>query len=129
MRTKHIALFAATAAISVSAMAAPQGAAKPVVEVRSSHQQVQMPPFAFDRVQGEYALEDGRTLQVAGKLDGGKRTLYADLGDGPVELIHIGSKRFVAVGRDLSLRFQGDRIPDTVFVRDGDNRAVAAAQR
>lgn len=132
MRIKHIALFAATAAaatLSLSSVAAPQGAEKPVVEVRSAHRQVQLPPFAFDRVQGEYALEDGRTLQVAGKLDGGKRTLYADLGDGPVELIHVGSKRFVAVGKDLSLRFQGDRIPDTVFVRDGANRVVAAAQR
>jgi len=129
MRTKHIALFAATAVISVSALAAPQGATKPVVEVRSSHQQVPMPAFAYDRVQGEYALEDGRTLQVAGKLDAGKRTLYADLGEGPVELIHVGKKRFVAVGKDLSLRFQGDRIPDTVFVRDGGNREVAAAQR
>lgn len=132
MRIKHIALFAAAAAaatLSLSSVAAPQGAVKPIVEVRSSHQQVRMPAFAFDRVQGEYALEDGRTLQVAGKLEGSKRTLYADLGDGPVELIHVGSKRFVAVGRDLSLRFQGDKIPDTVFVRDGDNRAVAAALR
>ena len=130
MRIKHIALLAATAVISLSAVAAPQGTAKPVVEVRSSHQQVPMPAFAYDRVQGEYALEDGRTLQVSGKLDGRKRTLYADLGDGQVELIHVGKKRFVAVGKDLSLRFQGDRIPDTVFVRDGGNRAVAAtAQR
>lgn len=132
MRIKHIALLAVTAAattLSLSSVAAPQGAAKPVVEVRSSHQQVPMPPFAFDRVQGEYVLEDGRTLQVAGKLEGQKRTLYADLGDGPVELIHVGSKRFVAVDKDLSLRFQGDKIPETVFVRDGDNRAVAAAQR
>lgn len=129
MRTKHLALFATAATLSLSSFAAPQGAAKPVVEVRSSHQQVPMPAFAYDRVQGEYALEDGRTLQVAGKLDAGKRTLYADLGDGPVELIHVGKKRFVAVGQDLSLRFQGDRIPDTVFVRDGDNRAVAAVQR
>ena len=129
MRIKHIALFAATAAISLSGMAAPQGAAKPVVEVRSSHQQVRMQPFAFDRVQGEYMLEDGRVLQVTGKLEDGKRTLYADLGQGPVELIHVGKKRFVAVGQDLSMRFQGDRIPDTVFVRDGDNRVVASAQR
>lgn len=132
MRIKHIALFAATAAavtLSLPGIAAPQGAAKPVVEVRSSHQQVPMPAFAYDRVQGEYALEDGRILQVSGKLDGGKRTLYADLGDGPVELIHVGKKRFVAVGKDLGLRFQGERVTDTVFVRDGANRAVAAVQR
>lgn len=129
MRIKHIALFAAAATLSLSSIAAPQGAAKPVVEVRSSHQQVPMPAFAYDRVQGEYALEDGRILQVSGKLDGGKRTLYADLGDGPVELIHVGKKRFVAVGKDLGLRFQGERVTDTVFVRDGANRAVAAVQR
>ena len=129
MRIKHIALFAAAATLSLSSVAAPQGIEKPVVEVRSSHQQVPMPAFAYDRVQGEYALEDGRTLQVEGKRADGKRTLYADLGDGPVELIHVGKKRFVAVGKDLSLRFQGDRIPDTVFVRDGGRREVAAAQR
>lgn len=132
MRIKHTALFAAAAAavtLSLPGIAAPQGAAKPVVEVRSAHRQVPMPAFAYDRVQGEYALEDGRTLQVAGKRDGGKRTLYADLGDGPVELIHVGKKRFVAVGKDLSVRFEGDRMPDTVFVRDGANRVVASVPR
>ena len=128
MRIKHIALFAAAATLSLSTFAAPQGIEKPIVEVRSSHQQVPMPAFAFDRVQGEYALEDGRILEVEGKVEGRKRTLYADLGDGPVELIHVGKKRFVAVGKDLSLRFQGDRIPDTVFVRDGGVREVAAAR-
>lgn len=132
MRIKHIALFAitaATATMSLSSLAAPQGAGKEIVEVRSSHQQVRMPPFAYDRVQGEYALEDGRVLEVKGKVEDGKRTLYADLGEGPVELIHVGKKRFVAVGKDLSLRFQGDRIPETVFVREGDKRAVASTQR
>lgn len=127
MRIKHIALFAAAATVSLSSFAEQQGAADPVVQVRSSLQQVPMPAFLFDRVQGDYALEDGRVLQVSSKREPGKRTLYADLGQGKVELIHVGKKRYVAVGQDLSLRFQGDKIPDTVFVRDGGNRVVAAA--
>lgn len=130
MRIKHIALFAAAATtMSLSSFAAAQGAGKEVVEVRSSHRQVQLPPFAYDRVQGEYALEDGRTLQVSGKIEGGKRALYADLGEGPVELIHVGKKRFVAVGQDLSVRFQGERTADTVYVREAGKRAVASVQR
>lgn len=132
MRIKHIALFVATAAaatLSLSSTAAPQGAAKPVVEVRSTHQQAPMKPFAYDRVQGEYRLEDGRVLQVAGKLEDGKRTLYADVGQGPVEIIHIGKQRFVAVGQDLGLRFEGARAPDTVFVREDGKREVASVQR
>lgn len=132
MRIKHIALFAitaATATMSLSSLAAPQGAGKEVVEVRSSHQQVRMPPFAYDRVQGEYALEDGRVLAVKGKVEDGKRTLYADLGDGPVELIHVGKKRFVAVGKDLNMRFEGERAAHTVYVREAGNRALAATQR
>lgn len=129
MRIKHIALFAAAATLSLSSFAEQQGAADPVVQVRSSLQQVPMPAFLFDRVQGEYALEDGRVLQVSSKREPGKRTLYADLGQGPVELIHVGKKRYVAVGQDLSMRFQGDKIPDTVFVRDGGVREVASVPR
>jgi len=132
MRIKHIALFAitaATATLSLSSHAAPQGAGKEVVEVRSPHREVRLPPFAYDRVQGEYALEDGRVLEVSGKMEDGKRALYADLGDGPVELIHVGKKRFVAVGKDLSVRFQGERAAENVFVREGGNRAVASAPR
>ena len=129
MRIKHIALFAATALVSLSTLAAGQGAGKEIVEVRSSHRQVPMPAFAYDRVQGEYALEDGRILNVTGKLNGQSRALYADLGNGPVELIHVGKKRFVAVGQDLSLRFQGDRVPENVYVREAGARQVASAQR
>lgn len=129
MRIKHIALFAAVAAVSFSSGAAPQTTDNEVKVRAPNVKQVMMAPFMYDRVQGEYALEDGRVLQVKGKIGGGQRALYADLGDGPVELIHVGKKRFVAVDRDLSLRFQGDRIPETVFVREGDKRAVASTQR
>lgn len=127
MRIKHIALFAAAAVVSFSSIAAPQGVGKEVVTVNAPHsKQVRMPAFLFDRVQGEYALEDGRTLTISGKGYGFERTLYADLGDGPTEIVHVGSKRFVAVGKELNLRFQGDKIPETVFVRDGERQAVAA---
>lgn len=129
MRIKHIALFAAAAHVSLSSMAAPQGVGKEVVTVNAPHnKQVAMPAFLFDRVQGEYALEDGRVLTISGKGAGLERTLYADLGDGPTEIVHVGSKRFVAVGKDLGLRFRGDKIPETVFVRDAGAREVASTQ-
>jgi len=133
MRLKPIALFAAAAAsavVSLSSVAAPQGAGKEVVAVNAPRAgQVALPVFMFDRVQGEYALEDGRVLTISGTGRGAARTLYADLGDGPTEIVHVGSKRFVAVGKDLGLRFQGDKIPETVYVRDGGRQQVASAQR
>lgn len=130
MRIKHIAMFAAAAIVSLSSVAGPQGAGKEVVTVHgSTATQVRMPAFLFDRMQGEYSMEDGRVLNVTGTHDGHARSLYADLGNGPIEIVHVGAKRFVAVGQDLSLRFQGDKIPDTVFVRDGGAREVASTQR
>lgn len=140
MRLKHIALFAAAAAVLVSLPAAaapidPPAAGQETAEVRVAQpRQVPMAPMMFDRVQGQYALEDGRMLSVTGKRSGTgsdrSRTIYADLGDGPTEMVHVGRNRFVAVGKDLSVRFQANgRIPETVFVIDGSGRQVASTQR
>lgn len=126
MRLKHIALFSASAILSLSALAAPQSGPD-VVEVRANQpQQVQMAPFIYDRAQGEYALEDGRRLNVTGR----DRSLYADLGDGPIELIHVGKNRFVAVGKDVRLRFENNsRVVESVFVSEAGGREVASTQR
>lgn len=141
MRIKHIALFAAVAValVTLPASAAPldpqAGAGQETVEVRVIQpRQVQLAPLMFDRVQGEYALEDGRTLAITGQRGGEgstrSATIYADLGDGPVEMVHVGRNRFVAVGQDLTVRFQANgRIPETVFVTDAGGRQVASTQR
>jgi len=83
-------------------------------------------------VQGRYDLEDGRMLTVTGKVDGRNRTLYADLGDGPVELVHVGKSRFVAMGKDLRFAFErpnSRRLPDTVYITNLQGRQVGLAQR
>lgn len=126
MHIKKIALFCATVVLSLSAIAAPQSGPD-VVEVRASQpQQVQMAPLFYDRAQGEYALEDGRLLTVTGE----GRRLYADLGDGRVELIHVGRNRFVAVGQDVRVRFENNaRVVESVFVSEAGRREVASTQR
>lgn len=132
MRTKL--LFAAAATfITLSAAAAPQGSvSERVTVVGAQPKQVQMAPLMFDKVQGDYQLDDGRTLSVVGKLDGQGRKLYANLGDGATEIVHVGKNRFVAVGKDLRLSFDhpgSRRAVETVRVSNLDGRLVALAQR
>ena len=136
MRTKlllaAVATFATLSASSL-ASAAPQGAGTERVSVVGSQpQQATLSYMMFDNVQGRYELEDGRMLTVTGKVDGRDRSLYADLGDGPVELIHTGKSRFVAMGKDLrfsSERPNSRRLPDTVYITNLAGRQVALAQR
>lgn len=130
MRIKHLVLFAGAAVLSLSAAAAPQGADTERVEVRGSQPaQVRMKPFMFDRVQGEYALEDGRVLTVAGRVNGSQRVLTADLGDGATEIIHVGKGKFVAINKDVRYTFTGDRIPDEVVVSTAAGKVLALAKR
>jgi hypothetical protein len=71
-------------------------------------------------------------LTVTGKVEGRHRTLYADLGDGPVEIVHVGKSRFVAMGKDLRFAFErpnSRRLPDTVRITNVAGRQVALAQR
>ncbi|VXB30630.1 hypothetical protein [Massilia sp. 9I] len=136
MRTKLLLAAAATfftlTATGV-ATAAPQGEGTERVNVVGVQPtQAIMSPMMFDNVQGLYELEDGRMLTVTGKVDGRHRTLYADLGDGQVELIHIGKSRFVAAGKDLRFAFErpnSRRLPDTVYITNLAGRQVALAQR
>ena len=82
MRTKLL-LAAAATFFTLTASAAPQGTVSERVDVVGAQpKQARMAPFMFDRVQGEYQLDDGRVLTVTGKRDGQARKLYADLGDG-----------------------------------------------
>ena len=60
----------------------------------------------FAGVQGHYQLDDGRRLSVTGKGEGKERRLYADLGNGPVELLRVSQNRFVGADRGLAVSFE-----------------------
>ncbi|MGH8854303.1 MAG: hypothetical protein ACREWI_08495 [Telluria sp.] len=134
MRTKLL-LAAAATFVTLTATAAPQGADTERVDVIGAQpKQAMMAPFMFDNVQGRYDLEDGRMLTVTGKVDGRTRTrtLYADLGEGPTEIIHVGKNRFIAMGKDLRFAFErpnSRRMPDTVRISQANGRQIALAQR
>lgn len=126
MRINHIALLAGAAVLSFSAFAAPQGAGTEMVEVRgATPAQARMKPFFYDRVQGEYALDDGRVLTITGH----NRVLYADLGDGATQIVHVGKNKFAAVNKDVRFSFSGDRIPDEVVVSTAAGKQLALAKR
>jgi len=132
MRTKLL-LAAAATFFTLSAGAAPQGTvSEQVTVVGAQPKQMQMAPFMFDKVQGDYQLDDGRILTVTGKLDGQGRKLYADFGDGAAEIVHVGKNRFIAMGKDLRLSFDrpaGRRAVETVRVTNLEGRYIALAQR
>lgn len=127
MRLSHLALFATAAVVSLTSAAQPVTATSPdVVNVQAAQpKKVYVDPLMYQRMQGAYKLDDGRTLHVTGK----GRKLYADLGDGPQEIVHVGSDRFEAVGKDLSVRFDGGPFPHTVHLRDDAGRVLASSQR
>jgi hypothetical protein len=127
MRLSQLALFAAAAVVSLASTAQPVTATNPdVVNVYAAQpKKVYIDPLMYQRMQGAYKLEDGRTLHVTGK----GRKLYADLGDGPQEIVHVGRDRFEAVGRDLSVRFDGGPFPHTVHLKDDSGRVLASSQR
>ncbi|MBD8543628.1 hypothetical protein IFU00_15195 [Oxalobacteraceae sp. CFBP 8761] len=127
MRLSFLAFFAAAAAVSLTSAAQPVTAANPdVVNVHAAQpKKVYIDPLMYKRMQGAYKLEDGRTLHVTGK----SRKLYADLGDGPQEIVHVGRDRFEAVGKDMSVRFDGGPFPHTVHLKDDAGRVLASSQR
>ncbi len=116
MRTKLL-LAASTALLAVNAGAHDIGAGR-VNVVGAQPRHVPLQSLAFDRIQGDYQLADGRVLSVTGKVDGKQRKLYADLGDGPVEIVHVGRNRFVGTDKDVRISFEaaGNRSPDAVRV-------------
>lgn len=127
MRLSQLALFAAAAVVSLASAAQPVTATNPdVVNVYAAQpKKVYIDPLMYKRMQGAYKLEDGRTLHVTGK----GRKLYADLGAGPQEIVHVGSDRFEAVGKDMSVRFDGGPFPHTVHIKDDAGQVLASSQR
>lgn len=129
MRTQHIALFAAAACVSLSAVAAGpamqgEAGAAGATSAAAPHK-AWLDPAMARGMQGSYRLDDGRTLRVSEK----SRKLYADVGEGPVEIVHVGDDRFEAIGKDISLRFEGAPQPHDVSARFGAERRVVARQR
>lgn len=126
MRTKHFALFAAAAVLSLSAAAAPQSAAADVVEVRAAPAgPAYVNPVMHRNMQGVYKLDDGRTLKISSK----GRKLYMDAGAGASQIVHVGGNRFEAVGKDVSLRFDHDMYPESLVLAERGGRQLASAQR
>lgn len=132
MRTKLLLAAIATFATFTASAASPGTDAKRVDIVGAQPKVTQMAPFMFDNVQGQYSLSDGRILTVTGKADAQERKLYADLGDGMTEIVHVGKNRFVAVGKDVRLAFErpNSRRPvESVRVSDLSGRQSVLAQR
>jgi len=125
MRLAHLVLFAAATIASLSAGAAPQSN-EGIVEVRPARvSKVYLEPEMKARMQSTYRLDDGRMLRVTGNA----RKLFADLGDGKTEIVHVGGHRFEALGQDFHLRFADDNYADTVVVGSAASSRVASAQR
>ena len=87
MRTKLL-LAASAALLTLNASAHDVGDGR-VNVVGAQPKHVPLQSMAFDRVQGDYELADGRVLSVTGKGKGKERKLYADLCDGPVEILQL----------------------------------------
>ena len=116
MRTKLL-LAASAALFTLNASAHDIGDGR-VNVVGAQPKQVPLQSMAFDRVKGNYELADGRVLSVTGKGKGKQRKLYADLGDGPVEMVHVGRNRFVGADRDVRISFDAptSKHPEVVRV-------------
>lgn len=115
MRTRNIAVFATACFMLLSASASDAVVSEP------RHAS----PAMAKRVKGSYALDNGRTLYVSEK----GRKLYADMGDGPVQIRHVGDERFEAVDADLRLDFKGGPFPHAVTLSAGSGRQVASNPR
>lgn len=126
MRIKHIALFAAAALVALPTLAAAPQASDNAVEIRAAQpKKAYVDPLMTKRMQGVYRLDDGRILRISEN----HRRLYADAGDGPVEIVHVGRDRFEAVGSALSLDFEGGPHPYAVVLESGPERRVASSLR
>ena len=125
MCTNNVAVLAAACFVILLAFstASPASAADDAMAAEPGH----VNPAMAKRVKGSYALDDGRTLRVSEK----GRKLYADLGDGPVQIRHVGDERFEAVAREREMRldFAGGPFPHAVSLVIGPGRQVASRSR
>lgn len=125
MRIQHIVLCAAAALAALPALAAPAASADSGGAEAVQAKKAYLDPLMNKRMQGVYRLDDGRTLRVSER----SRKLYADVGAGPVEIVHVGGDRFEAVGSDLSLDFEGGPFSYAVVLKSGPERRVASSLR
>jgi hypothetical protein len=125
MRIQHIVSCAAAALAALPALAAPAASAETGGAGAVQAKKAYLDPLMNKRMQGVYRLDDGRILRVSER----SRKLYADVGAGPVEIVHIGDDRFEAVGSDLSLNFEGGPHPYAVVLKSGPERRVASSLR
>lgn len=123
MHIKHIALLAAAALASLPGLAAGPSTSGDAGAVTTK--KVYLDPLMVKGMQGSYRLDDGRILRVSES----HRKLYADVGDGRFEIVHVGRDRFEGVGSDLSLDFKGAPHPYDVVVKTGPERRVASSLR
>lgn len=116
MRTRNIAVFAAACFMTLPVLSATSSATDDPAMAEPGH----VNRVTAKRVKGSYALDDGRTLRVSEK----GRKLYADVGDGPVQIRHVGDERFEAVDKDQHMRldFEGSPFPYGVVLRTGSAR-------
>lgn len=123
MRIQHIVLSAAAALAALPALAASAASADSGGVEAVQAKKAYLDPMMNKRMQGVYRLDDGRILRVSER----SRKLYADVGAGPVEIVHTGGDRFEAVGSDLSLNFEGGPYPYAVVLKSGPERRVASS--
>jgi hypothetical protein len=109
-----LALFSTIALVAVNAGAAPPDQdADARVHVTAFQHAGPMNSLEFKGVRGDYALADGRELQILGDA----RRPYVKLGDRrPVALTRIADNQFAAADRSISMTF--DPAHETVTVKD-----------
>lgn len=118
MHTRNIAVFAAACFMTPPVLSATPPATGDAAVAEPGH----VNRVTAKRVKGSYALDDGRTLRVSEK----GRELYADLGEGPVRIRHVGDERFEAVDKDQDMRldFEGGPFPYGVVLRTSSERGA-----
>lgn len=109
-----LALFSAMTLAAAGASAAPADQDSDArVHVTAFQHAGPMNSLEFKEVRGDYALADGRELQILGDA----RRPYAKLGDHrPIALTRIADNQFAAVDRSISMTF--DPATETVTVKD-----------
>lgn len=109
-----LALFSVAAlAAGIANAAPPEQDNDARVHVTAFQHTGPMNSLEFKEVRGDYALADGRELQILGDA----RRPYAKLGERrPVALMRIADNQFATVDRSVSMTF--DPATETVTVKD-----------
>lgn len=111
MRIPHVLAFAAAAALSVSAFAAPSGSTTPAgdaantVLVQAVQHTHKLTLDEARAMRGTYRLDDGRTLVLTST----RSKLFAEFDGRREELLPVAETRFVS--RDSGAELTFDRMP------------------